>query len=80
MKFPKFTVYSGDCRAPNDVVQVNLKHILYLCGKDVCLLWAFVLNFECLSCILLHEIPRLIPKLLRVCMAWLQCRFIVHSV
>jgi hypothetical protein len=36
MKFPKFTVYSGDCRAPNFVVQVHLKHMLYQCGKGVC--------------------------------------------
>jgi len=59
MKFSKFTIYAGDCRAPNDVVQFHLKHMLYPYGKDVCLLWAFFLNFECLSCILLHEIPRL---------------------
>jgi hypothetical protein len=52
MKFPKFMVYLGDCRAPNNVVQVNLKHILYQCGKAVCPLWAVFLNFECLSCIL----------------------------
>ena len=43
-------MYSGDCRAPNYIVQVNLKHKLYQCGKRVCPLWAVFLNFECLSC------------------------------
>jgi D-alanyl-lipoteichoic acid acyltransferase DltB (MBOAT superfamily) len=53
MKFPKFTVYSGVCKALNDVVQVNLKHMMYQCGKGMCPLWAVFLNFECLSCILI---------------------------
>ena len=43
-------MYSGDCRAPNYIVQVNLKHKLYQCGKHVCPLWAVFLNVECLSC------------------------------
>jgi len=47
MKFPEFTVYLGDFRAPNDVVQVNLKHMLYQHRKGVCPLWAIFLNFEC---------------------------------
>ena len=73
-------MYSGDCRAPNYIVQVNLKHKLYQCGKRECPLWAAFLNFECLSLFLLHEIHHFIPKLLFVCMDWLSCRFIVHIV
>ena len=49
-------MYSGDCRAPNYVVQVNLKHKLYQCGKGVCPLWAVFsefwmsqLHFDCMK-------------------------------
>jgi hypothetical protein len=81
MKFPKFMVYSGDCRAPNDVVQVNLKHMLYHSVEKVCApcgqsFW--ILNVS--VAFWLHEIPHLIPKLLCVRVDWLSCRFIVHSV
>jgi len=81
MKFPKFIVYSGDCRAPNDVVQVSLKHMLYHSVEKVCApcgqsFW--ILNVS--VAFQLHEISHLIPKLLWVHVHWLPCRFIVHSI
>jgi hypothetical protein len=54
MKFQKFKVYSGDCRVPNDVVQVNLKNMHAISVWQRCVpLWAIFLNFESPSCILI---------------------------
>ena len=53
MKLPKFVVYSVDCRAPNDVVQVSLKHMPYQCAP----VRAISLNVKCLSCIVTARDP-----------------------